>query len=323
MTATLTLIRREFAGYFLSPIAYVVLAVFLAVTGHLFYLTLAQLTAAGPKGVEFPMQFMLADPSFWLVYLFIPPLLTMRLFAEERSTGTLEMLMTAPLTDWQVVLSKYVACLAFYVILWVPTLLYLPVLLDLGAPAVAPVWTPYSLAAAGGAGVALLGLVLMILPTGTGRVAGLVLFVAGAAAAGVGGWLHHQRDAEHLLFVPVGANSWPVAPSVASSYLGVFLAGAMFLALGLFVSSLVRNQMVAAMVALFLSLGFIVAGIWRPEMDTGTLPYRVLFFFSVPLHFARDFSRGVIDSRHVVLYVSVALFCLFLTVRSLESRRWR
>ena len=75
------------------------------------------------------MQTMFADERFWLVFLFIPPLLTMRLFAEERSTGTLEMLMTAPLRDWQVVLSKYLACLAFYVVLWLPTLAYLPALL--------------------------------------------------------------------------------------------------------------------------------------------------------------------------------------------------
>src|SRR6516225_8798289 len=144
MLATLSLVRREFGAYFLSPIAYVVLAVFLAVTGHLFYLTVVQLTAAGPKGIEFPMQLMLGDEKFWLVYLFIPPLLTMRLFAEERSTGTLEMLMTAPLRDWQVVLAKYVACTAFYALLWVPTLAYLPVLLDIGRPVFTPVWTLYS-----------------------------------------------------------------------------------------------------------------------------------------------------------------------------------
>ena len=254
MLATLSLIRREFSAYFLSPIAYVVLAVFLAVTGHLFYLTLVQLTAAGPKGVEFPMQLMLGDEKFWLVYLFIPPLLTMRLFAEERSTGTLEMLMTAPVYDWQVVLSKYVACFAFYVVLWLPTLVYLPVLLGLD-------------------------------------------------------W--------HTGYVSI--DKWPVV----SSYLGLALAGAMFLALGLFISSLVRSQMVAALLALAASLGFIVVGIWRPEMDTSTQAYRILYFFSVPLHFSRDFSRGVLDTRHLVLYVSVAAFCLFLTVRSLENRRWR
>src|SRR5260370_3966045 len=121
-----SLVRREFSAYFLSPIAYVVLVVFLAVTGHLFYLTLRELTAAGPKGIEFPMQKMLGDERFWLVFLFIPPLLTMRLFAEERSTGTLEMLMTAPVKDWQVVLCQYLACLGFCWPFWVPTLPYSP-----------------------------------------------------------------------------------------------------------------------------------------------------------------------------------------------------
>jgi ABC-2 type transport system permease protein len=176
----------------------------------------------------------------------------MRLFAEERSTGTLEVLMTAPLTDWQVVLSKYFACFAFYIVLWLPTLAYLPVILSARTP--------------------------------EGRV-----------------------------------DPMPVL----SSYLGLVLAGSMFLALGLFISSLVRSQLVAALISLFLSLGFIVVGIWRPEMDTGSTWYRILFFFSVPLHFYRDFSRGLVDSRHLVLYLSVAVFCLFLTVRSLESRRWR
>jgi ABC-2 type transport system permease protein len=246
--------RREFSAYFLSPIAYVVLAVFLVVTGHLFYLTLVQLTARGPQGIYFPMQLMLADTWFWLVFLFIPPLLTMRLFAEERSTGTLEMLLTVPLRDWQIVLSKYAACLAFYLLLWVPTLAYLPILLDLDVRTFAS-----------------------------------------------------------------GIDPWPIV----SSYLGLALAGAMFLALGLFVSSLVRSQMVAALVALFLSLVFIVAGFWRPEMDTGSGLYQVLFFFTVPLHFDRNFSRGLVDTRQLVLYGSVTLFCLFMTVRSLESRRWR
>src|SRR5438477_556150 len=127
-----SLIRRELAAYFVSPIAYVVFVVFLAVTGYLFYVTLSLLTTTGPKGSEWPMQTMFANERFWLVFLFIPPLLTMRLFAEERSSGTLETLMTAPLRDWQVVLSKFVACLAFYVVLWLPTLAYLPALLGAG-----------------------------------------------------------------------------------------------------------------------------------------------------------------------------------------------
>lgn len=253
MRPTLSLVRREFSAYFLSPIGYVVFAVFLAVTGYLFYLSLELLTARGPRGISFPMQLMVND-VFWLVFLFIPPLLTMRLFAEERSTGTLETLLTAPLRDWQIVVSKFLACLLFYVCLWIPTLLYLPVLLDLD-------WSTMT----------------------------------------------------------VGVDPWPVL----TTYLGVFLAGAMFLALGLLISSLVKTPMVAALVSLFVSLLFILAGFWRPDMDTSGTAYRVLFFFTVPLHFERNFSRGLLDTRQLVLYTSLALFCLFLTVRSLESRRWR
>jgi ABC-2 type transport system permease protein len=253
MRATLSLVRRELGAYFISPIAYVVLATFLAVTGYLFYLSLGQLTARGPKGIAYPMQLMVSDIAFWLVYLVIPPLLTMRLFAEERSSGTLEMLLTAPVRDWQVVLSKYAACYLFYVIMWLPTLLYLPVLLD---------WQ-----------------------WGSGP----------------------------------GIDPWPVV----STYLGLALAGAMFLALGLFVSSLVKSQIISAFLALFLGLVFIVAGVWRPDMDTSGTVYQAIYYFTVPLHFERNFSRGIVDTRNLVFYSTVALFCLFLTVRSLESRRWR
>jgi ABC-2 type transport system permease protein len=255
MRPTLSLIKRELMAYFLSPIAYVVLAVFLLVTGHLFYLTLNLLTESGPRGIEFPMQTMLGDEKFWLVFLFIPPLLTMRLFAEERGTGTLEMLMTAPVRDWQVVLAKFVACYLFYFVLWVPTMLYWPVLVDFDL------------------------------------------------------------------------NNWTAAANrarpVATAYVGVLLAGGMFLAMGLFVSSLVRSQMVAALISLIISLPFIVAGFWRPEMDPSDIGYRILFYFSVPLHFSRDFTRGILDIGHLVLYVSMTLFFLFMTVRSLESRRWK
>ncbi|HEV8059876.1 MAG TPA: ABC transporter permease [Gemmataceae bacterium] len=315
-----SLLKREFSAYFLSPIAYVVLVLFLAVTGHLFYLAMGQLTAAGPKGIEFPMQLMLGDERFWLVFLFIPPLLTMRLFAEERSTGTLEMLMTAPLRDWQVVAAKYLACLAFYVLLWTPTLVYLPVLLDLSRPTFKEVWTAYSILFLSGLGAMLIALLSLFIRFGSvGRALGLLLFIAGVACAGYGGWAHFTKDPEHLVTVYAGIDPMPVL----SSYVGVFLAGAMFLALGTLVSSLVRSQMIAAMISLVLGLAFIVVGFWRPDLDTAGLTYQVLYFFSVPLHFSRDFSRGLIDTRHLILYGTVALLCLFLTVRSLESRRWR
>src|SRR5436190_14593783 len=228
MRATLSLIRREFSAYFFSPIAYVVLAVFLAVTGRLFYLSLMQLTAHGPKGISYPMQLIVNDVAFWLVFLFIPPLLTMRLFVEVRSTGTLEMLLTAPLRDWQIVFSKFIACYAFYVLMWLPTILYLPILVD---------WQ----------------------------------------------WWTTQ----------CGIDPWPVL----TTYFGLALAGAMFLALGLFVSSLVRSQLLAAVIALFVGLLFIVPGMWRPEMDTSSDLYKALFYVTVPRHFEENFSRGLIDTR--------------------------
>jgi ABC-type transport system involved in multi-copper enzyme maturation permease subunit len=317
-----SLVKREFSAYFFSPIAYVVLVVFLAVTGRLFYLTLEQLTASGPRGTEFPMQFLFGNQWFWLIYLVIPPLLTMRLFAEERGSGTLEMLMTAPLRDWQMVLSKYVACFTFYVFLWLPTLAYMPVLVDLNRPVLnwAQGITFWSLVSLGGLAALVLALLSALLPLGSnGRLVGLFLFLGGLASALVGGIYHYQKDPAHLVEMTSGIDPWPVV----STYLGVALAGAMFLALGLLVSSLVRSQLVAFLLALGLSLVFLAAGFWRPDLDPSSPLYQVVFFFSVPLHFSQDFNRGLIDTRHVTLYASVAVLCLFLTVRSLEARRWQ
>jgi ABC-type transport system involved in multi-copper enzyme maturation permease subunit len=322
MRSTLSLIRREFTAYFWSPVAYVVLGTFLLGMGLLFHLTTQKLTARGPQGTEFPMQDMLGNVGFWLIFWVIPPLLTMRLFAEERSTGTLEVLMTAPVRDGQVVLSKFVACYLFYALLWVPTLLYLPILLDLHATGnhnLHSVWTATALA---GAGVAALGLFLCVFRPGLG----LFLLLLGGVAAVVGGlgYFDFSPGPMELPRVTTGIDPMPVV----ASYLGLALAGAMFLALGLWVSSLVRNQLVAALVGLALNLVFILGGLLvlggfvPTPSDPGVLSYRLLAFLSVPLHFSRDFSRGLIDTRHVVLYVSVALAGLFLTVRSLESRRW-
>jgi ABC-type transport system involved in multi-copper enzyme maturation permease subunit len=339
-----SLLRREFSAYFLSPIAYVMLAVFLGVTGCRFYLTLDQLTKAGPGGVEFPMQFLfsilprgvegsgvwllelLSGVAFWLVYVLIPPLLTMRLFAEERSTGTLEVLMTTPLRDWQVVLCKYLACFGFYLMLWLPTLAYLPILLNLQQPSWHPEllwdpeWTLGSILLGGGLAAIVLAVLTLLLPFGTTwRIISLVLLFAGLVSTGLGVWRHCVFDPIQVFQVTAKIDPMPVL----GAYLGLILAGAMFLALGILVSSLVRSQVVAALLTVTLSLVAIVAGLWPRDMDTGSSFARVLYSFSVPLHISQDFGRGLIDTRHLVLYGSVTLFCLFLTVRSLESRRWR
>jgi ABC-type transport system involved in multi-copper enzyme maturation permease subunit len=323
MRSTLSLIRREFTAYFWSPVAYVVLGVFLLGLGLLFHLTLQKLTARGPIGTEFPMQDLLGNVGFWLIFWVIPPLLTMRLFAEERSTGTLEMLMSAPLRDGQVVLSKFLACYLFYVVLLLPTLLYLPLLLNLHDREFHAVYTPWSLTLLVGLALLVVGLLWAILRLG---ITAFVLLLLGGLLASTGAWGHYVVDPPpHLFAVSAGIDPMPVV----TSYLGLLLAGAMFLALGLWVSSLVRNQLVAALVALALNLVFILGGLlmlggfMAAPSDTGQTWYRVLTFVSVPLHFSRDFTRGLVDTRHVVLYASLTVAGLFLTVRSLESRRWR
>jgi ABC-type transport system involved in multi-copper enzyme maturation permease subunit len=324
MRPTLSLIRREFSAYFYSPIAYVVLAVFLAVTGHLFYLTLEQLTEAGPRGVYYPMEIMAGNVAFWLVFLFIPPLLTMRLFAEERSTGTLEMLLTAPVRDWQVVFAKYFACFGFYALMWLPTLLYLPVLTDWTWRSESCSWEEFTtfwvyvnigllltLGACAGLGLAVYGL------TTRQYFGSMVALAFAVLCMGVGGalaWPMLTRGEWWIVHCAIDPGP------IATTYLGLALAGAMFLSIGLLVSSLVSSQMIAAIVSLFIGLLFI-AGMWSPELDPSELPYRIMFFF--PLHFREHFVRGLIDSRELVLYVTVTLAGLFLTVRSLESRRWR
>jgi len=322
MRSTLSLIRREFTAYFSSPVAYVVMGVFLLSLGLLFRLTVGRLTARGPNGTEFPMQDLLGNVGFWLIFWVIPPLLTMRLFAEERSTGTLEMLMTAPVRDGQVVLSKFLACYLFYVLLWLPTLLYLPILLDLHGAHFNRVFTPWSVTLLAGLSLLVIGLVWAVVRLG---MAAFLLVLIGGIAAIAGAWGHYVTDpAPHVFEATAGIDPMPVV----ASYVGLALAGAMFLALGLLVSSLVRNQLVAALVGLALNLVFILGGLlvlggFMPAPgDPSVSGYRLLSFVSVPLHFSRDFCRGLIDTRHVILYLSVTFAGLFLTVRSLESRRW-
>ncbi|QJW95205.1 ABC transporter permease [Frigoriglobus tundricola] len=327
MRATQSLIRREFTAYFLSPVGYVALFGFLVLTGLLFNLALGLLTEQGPRGVEYPMQVLLggaespnaalvAGVLFWGLFPAVTGIITSRLIAEERGTGTLESLLTAPVRDWQVVCAKFVACFAFYLLLWATTLVYVPVLADLHAEWQGNV-TVY-------AAVLVVGLVLVVLAKIgfwfelNGWLV-LLLGAVGTALAVTGGYLHATKDAEHLVRVTANIDPRPVV----TSYLGVVLAGAMFLALGLLVSSWVKSQLVAWMLSLLLGLAFVLPALLRWQFDTGSVWYPVVYYVSVPEHFRRDFTRGVIDTRPLVLYVSVTLCCLFLTVRSLEARRLR
>ena len=327
MRPTMSLIRREFAAYFTGPVGYVALFGFLVLTGLLFNLALGLLTEQGPRGVEYPMQVMLggaespnaalvAGVLFWGLFPAVTGIITSRLIAEERGTGTLESLLTAPIRDWQVVLAKFVACFAFYLLLWATTLVYVPVLADLHFE-----WqgnfTPYTAMLI--AGVALVGVALIGFWFELNGWMVLLLGVLGLALAGAGGYLHATKDTEHLVHITANIDPRPVV----ASYLGVVLAGAMFLALGLLVSSWVKSQLVAWMLSLLLGLMFVLPALLRWQFDTGSAVYPLVYYISVPEHFRRDFTRGVIDTRPLVLYVTVTLCCLFLTVRSLEARRLR
>jgi len=325
MRATLSLFRREFAAYFSGPIGYVAMFGFLVLTGLQFNLALTLLNESGPRGVEYPMQVLLggseiAGPAqtagvlFWGLFPAVTGIITMRLLAEERGSGTLELLLTAPIRDWQVVLAKFAACFAFYIALWLPTLLYLPVLLDLHATwkVVDSVWVVLMVAGLSSLVPALLLLIWNVTPF-----AWLPMAVAGVACLATGWYQHATVDPEKILVLTAGIDPYPAL----TSYIGVILAGAMFLSLGLFVSSLVKSQLVAWMLALLLGLGFVLPSLLRWWFDTGSAGYRLVYFISVPEHFRRDFTRGILDTRPLVLYATVTLFCLFMTVRSLEARR--
>src|SRR3989441_4435596 len=116
------LLSREVRGYFYSPIAYIVLIFFLLIAGVDFYF---QVSFMNQRQVQYTVQEAFFNSVFfWFAFVLIFPLITMRLFAEEFKLGTIEPLMTAPVRDWQVVLSKFFGALVFYVVLWLPTLLY-------------------------------------------------------------------------------------------------------------------------------------------------------------------------------------------------------
>src|SRR5947209_20171706 len=122
MRKFLTLLSREVSGYFYSPIAYIVLVFFLLVSGADFYF---QISFMNQRAVAYSVQEAFFNSVFfWFAFVLIFPLITMRIFAEEFKLGTIEPLMTATVRDWQVVLAKFFGALIFYIVLWLPTLVY-------------------------------------------------------------------------------------------------------------------------------------------------------------------------------------------------------
>ncbi|MCP4716875.1 MAG: ABC transporter permease subunit [Deltaproteobacteria bacterium] len=240
----LAIFKRELVSYFTSLIAYVVIAVFLIISGFFFWSNLAMFVMWVGSDIKLGLwQYTFHDMR--LIMLLLIPLLTMRLFSEEKKLGTIELLFTNPISDFEIVMGKYLACLSIFVLMLLLTLLY-PVLLEI------------------------------------------------------------------VFSVDIG-------PLIAG-YLGMFLLGASFMACGIFISSLTENQVVAAMTSfgVLLLLWFID---WN-EGIAGEKAVELLHQISFFEHFF-NFPRGVIDMADVIYYLSVISFFLFLTLRSLESRKWR
>lgn len=240
--------RREMTGYFYSPVAYATLTFFLVVMGITFYF-LTSVLAEGVPGVGV-MNLMFGSPFYWMTMMVVVPLLTMRLFAEERRMGTLETLLTAPVSDAAIIAAKFAGVFSFYLLMWIPTLLFLLGLEGLSAEAP---------------------------PFDTGAIAG--------------------------------------------AYLGAALNGALFLSMGLLCSLTTSNQIIAAITCFAFMIMFFFSGFF--EYTSHWVFAQNLSEFISPHRHMMEFSRGVVDTRSVVLYLSGVVFFLFSATRILESRQWK
>jgi ABC-2 type transport system permease protein len=236
MTSVCTIFQREINNYFLSPIAYVVIAVFTVFSGYFFSVMLG-ITQ------ETTLRYSLAYTQFILSIL--TPVITMRLLAEENKTGTIEPLMTAPITDFEVVFGKFLSAWALYNIMVVPTAFY-------------------------------------------------IIFLA---------W--------------VGS---PDYGAIIASYVGIILMGGLFVSIGLLVSAITKNQIVAAVIGIVALLILLVIGL-ASSGNEGWF-YSSLRYIGTYDHWD-TFTKGIIDTRDVIYYVSFTALLIFIVVRIVESRRWR
>ncbi len=247
-----TLLDSEVGAYFLSPIAYLVLIGLLVITTINFWLLVETLTRvrAEAAGELSPIaQFVAYNLWFWLGMLFVIPVITMRLIAEEKRSGTIEVLMTAPVTETQVVLSKFFASLLFYGLAVSPTTILL-----------------------------------------------LILRFA-------------------------GKYEFEVLPVVAT-YIGTFTVGAMFLSVGLFFSSMTKNQIIAAMLT-FAVLILLFSTFVLEDFSTQLGAWADVVKYVAVLAHLGDLGKGVMDLKYILFHVSVVIFMLFVTVKVVEARKWR
>jgi ABC-2 type transport system permease protein len=244
------LLNREVRSYFYSPIAYIVLVFFLLVSGVDFYFQISFMNQRpAPYSVQ---EAFFNSVFFWFAFVLIFPLITMRLFADVFKLGTIEPLMTAPVRDWQVVLAKFFGALVFYIVLWIPTLLY------------------------------------------------FVIFQA----------ITHQP----------AANS---TGAYLGAYLMLLLLGMFYLSVGCLASALTRNQIIAAVISFSaITLLFFVGLISFIMLDISSGTRQLLGYFSA-IEQMGTLSRGEIDTRPMVLYLSMTVVMLTLTYHAFQSRKWK
>ncbi len=158
MRKTWAIVWRELIAYFSSPLAYIVMTAFLLLQGYIFFLIVSILNNPQTPAMTPLRLFFGGTIFFWLFLLFVVPVITMRLIAEERRSGTIEVLLTSPVTEVQVVVGKFSAALIFYVFLWLPTILYVLVLMRHSEIDLGPVVAGYF-------GVLLLGFLFLAVGT--------------------------------------------------------------------------------------------------------------------------------------------------------------
>ncbi len=244
------LFQREVMTFFQGALGYIVLFFLLLLTGFNFLFSLGWLNGRPTEVTLVEVFFNTA--IFWIGYVLVFPLLTMRAFSEEFKMGTIEPLMTAPVTDLQVVAAKFCGILAFYIIVWIPSLFYFRIFEMVTAEQVAVSAGPY-----------------------------------------------------------------------LGSYLLLLLLGMFFISIGLLASVLTQNQIVAAVIALFAILFVFCAGfLVFVTVNASPALQELAAYFSTVEHMA-DFSRGILDSRPVIFYLSATFLLLAVTFQFFQARRWR
>jgi ABC-2 type transport system permease protein len=250
MQAFVTLVRRELGAFFISMTGYTIIASVLLLVGLSFTDILVKLNAT--PTLEPVTEIFYRSLYFWLILLLTPPVITMRSFALEKASGTYETLMTAPVSDLQVVLAKFTGNLLFYLLTWLP----------------------------------LLGCILL-----------------------VKSYTHEPT-----------VSDWR---TLASTYLGLGLIGCLYMSMGCLASALTRSQILAAMNSFVFGLTLFILSL-RSLMPAATNDWtsRVFAYISLSEHLG-NFTVGIVDTRACAFYLSLTFLFLYLTLKVVESRRWK